>query len=117
MQELLALVLLLGLSTAFAVAALVLNFLISPKAESNIKNSTYECGMPLFSDAKIQYNVQFFMYAILFLIFDIETVMLFPFALIYGKLGLLAFVEAAIFVSLLLLGLVYAAKKNMLRFR
>lgn len=117
MQELLALILLLGLSTAFAVAALVLSLILSPKADSNIKNSTYECGMNTFSDAKIQYNMQFFMYAILFLIFDIETVMLFPFALIFNKLGILAFVEVAIFVLLLLLGLIYAAKKNMLRFR
>ncbi len=117
MQELLALILLLGLSTAFAVAALVLSFIISPKAESNIKNSTYECGMNLYSDAKIQYNMQFFMYAILFLIFDIETVMLFPFALVFNKLGLLAFIEVTIFVALLVLGLVFAAKKNMLRFR
>lgn len=117
MQELLALVLLLGLSTAFAVAALVLNFILSPKADSNIKNSTYECGMNTFSDAKIQYNMQFFMYAILFLIFDIETIMLFPFAIIFNKLGILAFIEVTIFVLLLLLGLIYAAKKNMLRFR
>lgn len=117
MQELLTLVILLGCSAAFAVAALVLGFLISPKADSNIKNSTYECGMPTFSDSRIQYNIQFFMYAILFLIFDIETLMLFPFAVVFGKLGLLAFVEATIFVLILLLGLVYAAKKNMLRFR
>ncbi len=107
----------LGLSTAFAVAALVISFILAPKAESNIKNSTYECGMNLYSDAKIQYNMQFFMYAILFLIFDIETIMLFPFALVFNKLGLLAFVEVTIFVSLLVLGLVFAAKKNMLRFR
>ncbi len=117
MQELLALILLLGLSTAFAMAALILSLLISPRAESNIKNSTYECGMNTFSDAKIQYNMQFFMYAILFLIFDIETIMLFPFALVFNQLGLLAFVEVTIFVLLLLLGLVFAAKKNMLRFR
>lgn len=117
MQELLALAMLLGLSAAFAVIALVLSFLISPKAPSYNKESTYECGMEPFSDAKVQYNIQFFMYAILFLIFDIETMMLFPFALVFNELRLFAFVEVAIFVLLLLLGLIYAAKKNMLRFR
>lgn len=98
-------------------AALVFAFLISPKADSYTKSSTYECGMNLYSDAKIQYNVQFFMYAVLFLVFDIETILLFPFALVFDKIGFLAFIEAGIFVLLLLLGLVYAAKKNMLRFR
>lgn len=117
MQELLALVLLLGLSAAFAVFALVLSFLISPKAPSYNKELTYECGMEPFSDAKVQYNIQFFMYAILFLIFDIETIMLFPFALIFNELRLLAFIEVTIFVGLILLGLIYAIKKNMLRFR
>lgn len=117
MQELLALILLLGMSAAFAIAALVLSLIISPKAPSYNKETTYECGMNTFSDAKIQYNIQFFMYAVLFLIFDIETIMLFPFALIFNELKLLAFVEVTIFVSLLLLGLIYAAKKNMLRFR
>ena len=117
MQELLALVVLLGLSAAFAIAALVIGFILSPKAESKIKDSTYECGIRVSSDARIQYNAQFFMYAILFLIFDIETIMLFPFALIYNKLGMLALTEVSIFLCLLILGLVYAAKKNMLRFR
>ncbi len=117
MQELLALFLLLCFSTAFAVIALILGFILSPKADSAVKNSAYECGMPVFSDARVQYNVQYFMYALLFLVFDIETVMLFPFALIFGQLGLLALIEVSIFVLLLLLGLVYAAKKNMLRFR
>lgn len=117
MHELLILILLFVLSGAFAIAALVLAFILGPKASTNIKNSTYECGIRPYSDARIQFNIQFFMYAILFLIFDIETVMLFPFALIYNKLGMLALVEVTIFIALLLLGLVYAAKKNMLRFR
>ena len=117
MQELLALILLLVFSGAFAVIALVLSFVISPKAPSYTKETTYECGIKPFSDAKIQYNIHFFMYAILFLIFDIETVMLYPFALIYNELKLLALIEVAVFILLLLLGLIYAARKNMLRFR
>ncbi|MDD3237708.1 MAG: NADH-quinone oxidoreductase subunit A [Candidatus Gastranaerophilales bacterium] len=117
MHELLALVILLVFSGLFALAALICGFIFSPKGDSAIKNSTYECGMTPFSDAKIQFNMPFFMYAILFLIFDIETIMLFPFALIFGKLGLLALVEVSIFILLLVLGLIYAARKNLLRFR
>lgn len=117
MQELLALVMVFLLSFLFACAALIAAFIVSPKAESKLKNSAYECGVKNFSDARIQFNVQFFMYAVLFLVFDIETIMLFPFALIFNKLGMLAFVEVTIFILILLLGLIYAARKNMLRFR
>lgn len=117
MQELLPLILLLAFSTLFGLAALILSLIISPKAPSYNKESLYECGINISSDAKVQFNIQFFMYAILFLIFDIETVMLFPFAVVFNELKLLALVEVTIFVLLLLLGLIYAAKKNMLRSR
>ncbi len=117
MQELVALGCFIVFSVIFAFAAIIAGFIVSPKAANDEKTMHYECGMPLFSDARVQYNAHFFMYAILFLIFDIETIMLYPFAVAYGQLGLLAFIEAAIFVLILLIGLFYAIQKNILKWR
>lgn len=115
MKELIFLLVFIVLSTAFAFAALIASFICSPKAESTEKTTTYECGMNLFSDARIQFDMKFFNYAILFLIFDIETIFLFPFAVNFMQLRAFALVEVFIFLALLLLALVYAIKKDVLR--
>lgn len=117
LNELVGLAVFLCLSTAFALCAIIAGFVCAPKAPNDEKNTTYECGMKLFSDANIQYDIRFFMYAILFLIFDVETILLYPFAVVYSKLGLFAFIEAGIFVAILALGLYYAVRKNILRWR
>lgn len=117
MKELVFLLVFIVLSTAFAFAALIASFICSSKAESDEKSSTYECGMKLFSDARIQFDMKFFNYAILFLIFDIETIFLFPFAVNFQQLQSFAIVEVAIFLALLLFALVYAVKKEVLRWQ
>ncbi|OGH99849.1 MAG: NAD(P)H-quinone oxidoreductase subunit 3 [Candidatus Melainabacteria bacterium RIFOXYA12_FULL_32_12] len=104
-------------SIAFATAALVISWLVQPKAPNKIKNSTYECGMKLFGDSRIQFDVKYYMYALLFIIFDIEAVFLFPWAVAYNKLGLFALVEALIFIVILVVGLVYAWKKDALKWQ
>lgn len=116
MAEMFFLVLFVVFSTAFAIAALIASFICSYNNSSDEKSSTYECGMKLFSDAKLQYNIKYFNYAILFLIFDIETFFLFPFAVKFNQLASFAVIEAFIFVSLLLLALIFAVKKKVLRF-
>lgn len=115
MKELIFLLVFIVLSTAFACAALIASFICSPKAESEEKTTTYECGMKLFSDARIQFDMKFFNYAILFLIFDIETIFLFPFAVNFGQLHVFALVEVFIFLLLLLFALIFAIKKEILR--
>lgn len=117
MQELVGLFVFLILSVIFAVCMVIAGFVCAPKAPSEQKQSVYECGMRLFSEAEVQYDMKFLMYAILFLIFDVETILLFPFAVVYGKLGLFAFVEAGIFVIILVFGLLYAIRKNVLRWK
>lgn len=107
----------IGFSVAFAMAALAISWLVQPKAPNKIKNSTYECGMKLFGDSRIQFDVKYYMYALLFIIFDIEAVFLFPWAVAYNKLGLFALVEALIFILILVLGLVYAWKKDALKWQ
>lgn len=117
MKELVFLLIFIVLSTAFALAALIASFICSPRAYSDEKSTTYECGMKLFSDARIQFDVKFFNYAILFLIFDVETIFLFPFAVNYCYLKVFAIVEVFIFLGLLLFALIYAIQKGLLRWQ
>ena len=117
MRELLPLLCFVVLSTMFALAAIVTSFLLSPHTKDENKLSNYECGMPLFSSARVQYKSEFIVYAIIFILFEIETLFLFPFAMAFSKLGLFALIETIIFVGIILLGLFYATKKNLLNWR
>ena len=115
MRELICLAIFIILSTLFAIAMIIVGFICQYKKESNVKNTTYECGILPFEEARIKFDIKYFNYAILFLIFDIETIFLYPFAVSMNSLGLFAVVETFLFVGILLLGLVFAIKKNMLR--
>ena len=117
MKELLFLIIFIVLSGMFALAALIASIICSAKDSREEKSTTYECGMSLFSDARIQYDIKFFNYAIMFLIFDVETIFLFPFAVNFGQLQIFAIVEAFIFVALLLFALIFAIKKKILRWQ
>ena len=90
-------------------------FVCQYRKKSDAKNTTYECGIEPFSDARIKFDVKYFNYAILFLIFDIETIFLYPFAARLDSLGLFAVIEAFVFVGLLLVGLFFVIRKKMLR--
>ena len=115
MIELVWLVIFVALSTLFAILMIVAGFLCQYKKESPVKNTTYECGLVPFDDARIKFDIKYFNYAILFLIFDIETIFLYPFAVNMNSLGLFAIVEAFLFMAILLLGLFFAIKRKMLR--
>ena len=115
MKELVCLVIFVALSTIFAILMIVAGFLCQYKKESSAKNTTYECGIVPFEDARIKFDIKYFNYAILFLIFDIETIFLYPFAVNMNSLGLFAIIEAFLFVGILLLGLFFAIKRKMLR--
>ena len=94
---------------------IVAGFICQYKKDSPVKNSTYECGLIPIKDARIKYDIKYFNYAILFLIFDIETTFLYPFAISVNSLGLFAIIETFLFITILLFGLLVAIKKNMLR--
>lgn len=87
------------------------------KSPSPLKYSAYESGMKPYGDAKIRYDVKYYLYALLFILFDIETVFLYPWALALDKLGLFALVEMLLFMLILGLGLVYAWRKGALRWQ
>ena len=115
MKELVCLAIFVALSTIFAVLMIVAGFLCQYKKENPTKNTTYECGLQPFEDARVKFDIKYFNYAILFLIFDIETIFLYPFAVNMNSLGLFAIVETFIFVGILLLGLFFAIRRKMLR--
>ena len=115
MKELTCLAVFIVLATLFAIAMIVAGFVCQYKKDSSVKNSTYECGLQPIGDARIKFDIKYFNYAILFLIFDIETIFLYPFAVSINSLGLFAIIEAFLFVAILLLGLFFAIKNNMLR--
>jgi len=95
------------------VGVLVSN-LVSPKSFNHQKKEPYECGVPTVGPSMIQFKVGYYLFAILFLIFDVETVFIFPWAVVMKSVGLAAFVEILIFFVILGLGLLYAWKKKAL---
>jgi NADH:ubiquinone oxidoreductase subunit 3 (subunit A) len=88
--------------------------IVAPRKPNSIKQSTYECGMETVGDNWVQFKAQYYIFALVFLVFDVEAVFLFPWAVALGKLPLYAVVEGIIFVLILIAGLVYAWRKGML---
>ena len=117
MQEFGSLFIFVALSFIFGICMLLCSMLVAPKTRNNEKESQDECGIKTNTDSRIKFNIQFFTYGILFLIFDIETIFLFPFALTYDFGNKFVIIEVFIFIVLLLLGLIYAIRKGMLKFR
>ena len=115
MRELVCLSMFVILSALFAIAMVIAGFICQYKKDTPIKNSTYECGIKPNGDAKIQFDIKYFNYAVMFLVFDIETIFLYPFAVSVNQLGIFAIIETFAFVGLLLFGLIFAIKRKMLR--
>jgi NADH-quinone oxidoreductase subunit A len=101
----------------FTVATLVASNLLSPTAPSEEKGTTYECGSEPVGPPWVQFRIGYYVYALLFVVFDIETVFLYPWAVAYGRVGLFILLEMVIFVGILVLGLVYAWKEGGLTWR
>ena len=91
---------------------LLIQRLIAPKKNTPDKLSTYECGEESEGSAWVQFNIRFYVIALIFLIFDVEIVFLFPWAVVFQDLGLLAFIEAFIFVLILVVGFIYVWAKG-----
>lgn len=97
------------------VAALTLGRFLRPHKPSAEKQTTYESGNEPVGSGQVRFNVRYYLFALMFVIFDVEAVFLYPWAVAYNKLGLFAIVEMLIFVSLLVIGLIYAWKKKVLK--
>jgi NADH-quinone oxidoreductase subunit A len=106
--------LLLG-AIGFAVAPLVVVALVAPRKRSLAKSDIYECGVRTTGETWIRFKIQYYIYALMFVVFDIETVFLYPWAVSYGGLGVFALVEMVVFLVILAVGLIYAWGKGVLR--
>src|SRR5437764_8907766 len=112
---------LLVAAVLFALAPLILAWLwakkFSPRKPGPDKNAIYECGLESKGDAWVQFRSEYYLYAIIFLIFDVETIFLLPFAVSFTRLGVGAFVAMMIFLLLLVEGLVWAWQKGVLTWK
>lgn len=110
--------LLIGLLTVASIAMGVLPLLlakrIAPSKPGHSKQAAYECGVESGGDSWVQFRVQYYLYALVFVIFDVEVVFLYPWALVWRSIGALALAEMAIFLAILGAGLAYAWKKGVL---
>jgi NADH-quinone oxidoreductase subunit A len=97
---------------AFAAIALSVSALLGPRRYNQAKNEPYESGILPFGDAKRRFPVQFYVVAVLFILFDVEVVLMYPWAVAARKLGLFGLVEMAIFIVILMVGFVYAWKND-----
>mgnify|MGYP000948430044 CR=1 FL=1 len=104
----------LVIALALPAVAIGLAALLSPRKPNPIKQSTYECGIETVGESWIQFKPQYYIFAIVFLIFDVETVFLFPWAAAYGQLALFGVLEAILFIAILAAALVYLWRKGAL---
>ena len=89
-------------------------WVLGPKKPNPIKQTTYECGIETVGDSWVQFKAQYYIFALVFLVFDVETVFLFPWAVKLGQLGLFAVLEGIVFILILIAGLIYTWRKGML---
>lgn len=102
------------LGLLFGVVPLALGFILGPNRPSVAKNSPYECGFEAFEDARMPFDVRFYLVAILFIIFDLEIAFLFPWAIVFDNMGWAAFWGMMMFLGLLVVGFIYEWKKGAL---
>ena len=107
-------VLFILIALIFAIGTLVLSYVVQPRVASAEKSSPYECGSEPISDARMPFPVRYYIIAMLFVIFDVEIIFLYPWAVAFDKIGLFGLIEMMIFISLFLAGYVYAWKKGAL---
>ena len=100
---------------AMGAAPLVLTVLVAAQKPDAEKLSAYECGFEAFEDARMQFDVRFYLVAILFVIFDIETAFMFPWAVVLDSIGLFGLIEMLLFLFIMVVGYVYAWKKGALQ--
>jgi len=113
-QQYLFVGLLTVVAVVLGVVPLVLARFIAPKKPGRTKTSAYECGLESTGDPWMQFRVQYYLYALLFVIFDVEVVFIYPWAVAFNQLGLFAFIEMIIFLAILAGGWAYAWRKGIL---
>jgi NADH-quinone oxidoreductase subunit A len=114
LADYLPLVVFIAVALVLGLALLIAPFLVAYKQPDPEKLSAYECGFNAFDDARMKFDVRFYLVAILFIIFDLEVTFLFPWAIVYGQLGVFGFWSMMVFLGVLTVGFVYEWKKGAL---
>ena len=114
LKEYFTIILFLFIAGGLSFAFVVVNFFFSPSNPDPEKLSAYECGFEPFSDSRIEFDIRFYLVAILFIIFDLEIAFLFPWAISLGSIGLFGFWSMMIFLLILTIGFIYEWKKGAL---
>ncbi len=114
LSQYLPIVIFIGIALFIGLALLVAPFIVAYKAPDSEKLSAYECGFNAFDDARMKFDVRFYLVAILFIIFDLEVAFLFPWAVAFGDIGLYGYVSMMIFLGILTIGFIYEWKKGAL---
>lgn len=104
-----------GLALAFVAFAMVVSHLVGPKRSSKVKNEAFECGIESVGNARTPISVKYFLTAIVFVVFDVEVIFMYPWAVNFRTLGRAGFIEMLVFMALLLAGFGYIIKKGILR--
>jgi NADH-quinone oxidoreductase subunit A len=113
-QDYLPIVVFIGVAAAIGLALMVAPFLVAYRAPDTEKLSAYECGFNAFDDARMKFDVRFYLVAILFIIFDLEVAFLFPWAIAFGELGAFGFWSMMVFLAVLTIGFIYEWRKGAL---
>ena len=114
LSDYLSIILFLFIALGLSIGFIVINFLASPNNPDPEKLSAYECGFEAFDDSRMEFDVRFYLVAILFIIFDLEIAFLFPWAISLGNIGILGFSSMMIFLFILTIGFIYEWKKGAL---
>lgn len=93
---------------------ITLGFVLAPNKPDNAKNSPYECGFEAFEDARMKFDVRYYLVAILFILFDLEIAFLFPWAVVLEQIGWFGYIAMSIFLGILVIGFIYEWKKGAL---
>ena len=104
----------IGIALVMGVAPLVLGMLVAPHRPDSAKLSPYECGFEAFENARMKFDVRYYLVAILFILFDLEIAFLFPWAVVLKEIGMFGFVSMMIFLSILVIGFIYEWMKGAL---
>ena len=113
--DFLPIVLMFIVAMGFVVLVLFLTHKLGPQRKSKIKTDTFECGIEVQGNARIPFSIKYFLIAILFVLFDVEVIFMYPWAVNFKQLGLTGFVEMLTFVAFLLVGFYYIIKKGALK--
>ncbi len=114
MKEYLPVLLFLVAAITFGAGTIALSTIIVPRRHNPVKDSAYECGVEPVGDARARFTVKFYLVAVLFILFDIEAVFLYPWAVTFRQLGLYGLIEMALFILILFVGYAYLLKKRAL---